>query len=132
MNTEPRGEQPPEGLLLEQARDRMDISQNEAGRRAGITGTRWRQIVYEVAPTMTSPRGVKTLVRMARAVGVGHEQVNGVGRGDVADQMRSEQQPAEEPTIAELAAELEEIRRVNADLARRLEEIEARHRPRLR
>lgn len=113
MDTEPRGDQPAEGLLLEQARDRMGISQNEAARRAGFTGTRWRQIVYEVATTMTSSRGVRTLARMAEAVGVTAEQLGDAGRADVAAQLR-EQESEPQPTVEQLAARLAELEEANA------------------
>jgi transcriptional regulator with XRE-family HTH domain len=121
MSNEPRADQPPEGLLLEQARDRLGISQNEAGRQAGISGTRWRQIVYGKAAEMTSPRGVKTLARMARVIGVRDEHLDDVGRGDVASELRAmlaEEQLAADgaPTLPELAAEV-------ADLRRRLDEL---------
>ena len=97
---------PPEGLLLEQARGRMDISQNEAGRRAGISGTRWRQVVNEKAAEMTSSRGVKTLARMAIVVEVTPDQFAEVGRDDVAEALRGRK---DEPTVAELAARVAEL-----------------------
>lgn len=129
-------QQPPEGVLLEQAREHTGISQNEAARQAGISGTRWRQIVHGFASTMTSPRGVKTLARMARVVGVTPDQMEAVGRGDVANQIRFEQ-GGSEPTVAELAAELEAMKRssagleqAHADLKRRLEEIMGDRHPR--
>ena len=108
MSNPPRSDHPPEGLLLEQARERMDISQNEAGRRAGITGTRWRQITYEQASEMTSTRGVKTIARMAVAVGVTPEQLAEVGREDVAELLRERKG---EPSLAELTERLEVLER---------------------
>jgi transcriptional regulator with XRE-family HTH domain len=133
MSNEPRADQPPEGLLLEQARDRLGISQNEASRQAGISGTRWRQIVYEKAAEMTSPRGVKTLARMARVIGVQHEHLDDVGRGDVASELRAmlaEEQLAahEAPTPEKLAAELARLRADHAELRREFEELQGRDR----
>ena len=55
--------------------------------QAGISGTHWRTIVRG-GVSMTSPRGVKTLVRMAEVVGVTAEQMGRAGRSDVADVMR--------------------------------------------
>lgn len=97
---------PPEGLLLEQARKRMDISQNEAGARADVSGTRWRQVVNEQASEMTSTRGVKTLARMAVVVGVTADQFAAIGRDDIAEALR---EPRGEPTVAALAERLERL-----------------------
>jgi transcriptional regulator with XRE-family HTH domain len=109
MSHPARSDQPPEGLLLEQARERLEISQNEAGRRADISGTRWRQITYERASQMSSERGVRTLARMASVVGVTAEQLIEVGREDVANALRASDEPRE-PSFAELAAEVAELR----------------------
>jgi transcriptional regulator with XRE-family HTH domain len=111
---------PPEGLLLEQARERMDISQNEAGRRAEISGTRWRQIVNEKASEMTSSRGVKTLARMATVVDVTAEQFAEVGREDVAEVLRERKG---EPSLAELAERLEQQEQTTARLAEQNEDL---------
>ena len=43
MDTQP--EPPPEGRLIDGARVRAGISVREAARRAGISNTRWTQIV---------------------------------------------------------------------------------------
>jgi transcriptional regulator with XRE-family HTH domain len=111
---------PPEGLLLEQARERMDISQNEAGRRAEISGTRWRQVVNEKAADMTSSRGVKTLARMAAVVDVTPDQFAEVGREDVAEALRERK---DEPSVAELAARLERQEQTTARLAQENNEL---------
>lgn len=116
----PAGSEPPrEGLLLEQARKRMDISQNEAGSRAGISGTRWRQIINEQASEMTSTRGVKTLARMATVVGVTADQFAAVGREDVAAVLLGRK---DAPSVEELAERLE---RLEQTAARHHEENEA-------
>lgn len=101
-------ELPPEGRLLEQARDRLDISQNEAARRAGITGTYWRQVVRDKAPGLTTERGVRTLVKMAQAVRVQADQFEDIGREDVAAKLRA-RDGAPAPTVEELAARLAEL-----------------------
>lgn len=124
-------QQSPEGRLIEEARDRLGISQNEAAERAGMSGTRWRQIVYGNAGPMTSRRGVATLARMARVVGVRHEHLDEAGRTDVADDLRqiyADEQIAESegPTVAELAAELAEQKRRTAEQERRTSELERR------
>lgn len=74
------------GRLIDDARGRVDLSQNEAAKRAEMSGTRWRQIVSGVAGAMASERGVKTVARMAWVVGLTHEAFEGV-RDDVAELM---------------------------------------------
>lgn len=83
-------DQPREGRLIEDARERLGLSQNEAARQAGMSGTRWRQIVNREAPQMTTRRGVRTLARMAQAVGVTASRFRDVGREDVAGQLSDE------------------------------------------
>lgn len=83
--------QPPEGATLEAARRRLGISQNEAARRAGISGTRWRQIVKgrqtgaQAGPVTGS---ATTVARMASAVGLSAEDLEEVGRADAAEVLR--------------------------------------------
>jgi transcriptional regulator with XRE-family HTH domain len=94
MNERPP--QPPEGKLIADAADRMNLSIREAARRAGISYGRWRQIVtgyQNVSPgsyaRVRAP--AKTLARMAAAVGVTAEQMGTEGqRPDAAEAMRSE------------------------------------------
>lgn len=114
-------ELPPEGRLLEQARDRLDISQNEAARRAGITGTYWRQVVRDKAPGLTTDRGVRTLVKMAQAVYVEADQFEDIGRGDVAAKLRA-RGSAPTLTVEELTAQLRELQARFDELQARLEE----------
>ncbi|KAB2384719.1 hypothetical protein [Actinomadura montaniterrae] len=78
------------GRLIDEERDRQRpaISQNEAAKRAGISGTRWRQIVDGRAGAMDSDRGVQTVARMAEVAGVRPEQMVEAGRSDVADELR--------------------------------------------
>lgn len=83
---------PPEGELIETARKRASMSQNKAAKRAGISGTRWRQIVKGVA---SGGRGIEipahgnaeTVARMAQAVGVTAEELSEVERDDAAAEM---------------------------------------------
>lgn len=81
---------PPWGRLIDEERDRQRpaISQNEAAKRAGISGTRWRQIVDGRAGAMDSDRGVQTVARMAEVAGVKPDQMEQVGRPDVAGELR--------------------------------------------
>ncbi len=87
MDTRP--EQPPEGRLIADAADRLDLSIREAARRAGISYGRWRQIVMgyqNVSPgsyaAVHAP--AKTVAKMARVVGVTPAQLTEAGREDAA------------------------------------------------
>lgn len=83
-------EAPSWGRLIDEARDalRPKVSQNEAARRAGITGTHWRQIVKGQAGAMASQRGIERLARMAQVAGVTPLQLEEVERADVARELR--------------------------------------------
>jgi hypothetical protein len=90
-----RPEQPPEGKLIEDAADNLDISIREAARRAGLSYGRWRQIVkgyQNVSPGVYAPvrnAPAKTVARMAAVTGVTPEQMETDGqRPDVAEAMR--------------------------------------------
>ena len=85
---DPRDDWPALGRLIEEARDRLKISQNEVASRVEMTGTRWRQIVKGDADLMHSIRGLRTLAKMAEVVGLSPQQVGEVGRADVAAEMR--------------------------------------------
>ena len=72
---ETRPEQPPEGRLIHDAADRLDLSIREAAKRAGISYGRWRQITVgyqNVCPgsfaAVHAP--AKTLAKMAKVVGI--------------------------------------------------------------
>jgi hypothetical protein len=87
MDTRP--EQPPEGRLIADAADRLDLSIREAARRAGISYGRWRQITVgyqNVSPgSFAAVRApAKTLAKMAKVVGVNSAQLADVGREDAA------------------------------------------------
>jgi transcriptional regulator with XRE-family HTH domain len=110
---ENRDDQPRWGRLIDEARDRMGISQNEAARRAGMSGTHWRNIVKGVVGAMDSRRGVRTVMRMAQVVGVRSEQMAEAGREDVAEALQ--------PTSAELLAEAHaDMDAIEAELDRRI------------
>jgi transcriptional regulator with XRE-family HTH domain len=103
------GDLPLVGQLIEQAREHVGISQNEAARRAGgMTGTRWRQIVERDASTMRSKRGVERLALMAEVVGVTPEQFVEIDREDVAEKLRTKQRAESAPTMDELRARVEQ------------------------
>lgn len=86
---ETRPGQPAEGRLIEEARERLAISQNKAAKLAGMSGTRWRQLVYGEISTggakMPVRANAETLARMANVVKVSAEQLADVGRDDAAE-----------------------------------------------
>lgn len=73
--TKQRG-QPPEGLLIEQAREARKLSQREAARLAGMSHTRWRHLVAGERPSWPDHSGepvrivgtAKVIARMAIVV----------------------------------------------------------------
>ena len=73
---------PPLGALIEGARKRRRLSQNAAAAAAGISGTHWRRVVQG------EPGTAETVARMAHAVGVTPAELEQVGRGDAADELR--------------------------------------------
>lgn len=83
---------PPEGKLIRSALAAQGISQREAARRAGISETRWRQIVsgYQAVggekATFRSPDD--TLARMAFVVAVSPDALQGAGRPEAAKALR--------------------------------------------
>ena len=113
MDTRP--EQPPEGRLIHDAADRLDLSIREAAKRAGISYGRWRQIVkgyQNVSPGSYAPvhAPAKTLAKMAVVVGVTAEQMETDGqRPDAAEAMRQQaaSRPAEPPAPLRVSAKLE-------------------------
>ncbi|MEV4371685.1 helix-turn-helix transcriptional regulator [Nonomuraea sp. NPDC049637] len=92
MDTRP--DQPAEGRLIEEARERLNISQNKAAKRAGMSGTRWRQIVYGSAsggPGITNPvvGNPTTIASMAHAVDLTPDELAQAGRDDAASELRA-------------------------------------------
>lgn len=97
-----RPPQPEEGKLLQDALKRGKISQRQAARLAGISETRWRQIVtgyQQVSADVFSPvRGPATTVaRMASAVGVTPNALKKAGRPDAAAELRRLEETAASP-----------------------------------
>lgn len=111
------------GRLIDEARGRLrpTVSQNEAARRAGITGTHWRQIVKGEAGDLKSTRGVRRVARMAEVVGVTPEELETAGRPDVAEDLRIA--TAEEARPRRSAAELAELVRNDPELAAAMWEL---------
>lgn len=105
-----REDWPAWGRLIDEARDglRPPVSQNEAARRIGITGTHWRHIVKGLAGQMDSPRGVKRLAQMAEVGRVTPEQLAEVGREDVADELRKAYRTEPEATVEVLPPRLQQ------------------------
>lgn len=85
-------ELPPEGLLIEEARERLGFSQNQAGALADMHGNWWRAMVYgkksDGTPVIGRP---DTWARMALVVGLTPESFERLDppRRDVADLMRT-------------------------------------------
>lgn len=125
------GDPPPEGQVIEEAREKRRLSQNKAAEQAGLSGTRWRQIVTGVA---SGGKGIQipvhgraeTVARMAQVVGVAPEQLAEVGRDDAAEVLRTLAATPEEPN-RDLAEQLaERLRWIEEDNARRQRENEER------
>lgn len=127
MNDRP--EQRPEGAAIAAALRTSRMSQREAATRAGISEARWRHIVSGYRPEAghrIPVRGpAETVARMARVVGITPEKLEEVGRHDAATELRTlsamvaDERP---PTFEELAAEVAEQRRSNAETRRLLDE----------
>lgn len=93
-----RANAPAWGRLIDDAREglRPALSQNKAAEMAGISGTRWRAIVKGEAGEMTTARGIERVALMAKAAQVRPEQLEAVGRTDVALELRLLIRPTEE------------------------------------
>lgn len=104
----------PEGRLIEEARKkRAHISQNEAARRAEMSGTRWRQIVRGNASvgdgiTISVRAPADTLARMAKVVDVTAEELKQIGREDAADELEASTEDAP-ATLEERAARADKL-----------------------
>lgn len=83
----------PAGRLLEAARRRLGISQNEAARRAGVSGTTWRNVIRGYAEHGGSrvpyPGSPDTVARFAHVVGVLPDELEAAGRPDAAQALRA-------------------------------------------
>lgn len=113
----------PLGELLEQARTKvLRISAREAARRAGISSTRWKQVVTGVAVRAGVPTQVRsrerTLVAMALAVGVEPGEALQAAGVDASEQsveamVAEARQPAAAPVVRPGARKLvDEIERI--------------------
>ena len=105
---ESRPEQPPEGRLIHDAANRLDLSIREAAKRAGISYGRWRQIVVGYQNISPGVYGAvhapaKTVAKMAKVVGVTPAQLTEAGRDDAAEALTGLQQP--EPATPEQTPE---------------------------
>ncbi|WTN22082.1 helix-turn-helix domain-containing protein [Streptomyces canus] len=82
-------EPPAEAVLIKEAVRRARLSGREAARRAGLSETRWRQIVngYQDVGGMRIPVTApdETLVRMAEVVSLTPEQLRQAGRSAAAE-----------------------------------------------
>lgn len=85
-----RRNMPAIGRVIEAARERAGLSQNEAAARCGFTGTRWRHIVYGRRGTsdVLVHATPETWARMALVVGFNPEGIAMV-RPDVARELRA-------------------------------------------
>ncbi len=88
-----RPPQRPEGKVIADAAEQIGTSVRQLAAKAGISDTRWRQIVSGTQPTgrgqyleIIAP--AKTLARMAQAVELGPEDLEAAGRSDAADELR--------------------------------------------
>jgi hypothetical protein len=92
MNRPP--EPPPEGVLIEHARNEARLSVREAARRAGISEGWWRQVVKGYQPMgdggyVLRHAPADTVANMARVVQVSPDQLQAEGqRPDAAEVMR--------------------------------------------
>jgi hypothetical protein len=86
-------DQTPEGRLIEQAATYSGRSARALSANAGMSDTRWRQVVrgWQPGPAGTpveARASAVTLARMALAVGVSADQLTEVGREDAAVQLQ--------------------------------------------
>jgi transcriptional regulator with XRE-family HTH domain len=127
----------PLGALLEAARARSGLSQNEAAKRAGISGTTWRNVVRGYAEhggsRVPAEGRAQNVASMARVVGVRSFQLREVDRADAAEALqdseldqkhggKSNQELLEESE--HIALEIQEIlRKLGRDLDARQQRI---------
>lgn len=88
-------DQTPLGALLEAARIKGGLSQNEAAKRAGISGTTWRNVVRGYAEhggnRVPADGKAPNVASMARVVGVRSFQLREIGRADAADVLQDQE-----------------------------------------
>jgi hypothetical protein len=116
-------EPPPEAVLIKEALRRARLSGREAARRAGLSETRWRQIVngYQdvggVRIAVNAPD--ETLVRMAQVVNLTSDQLRQANRGPAAellDELAGPPTPASTPGAPGSDAQVEAITALLATL----------------
>lgn len=117
-----RPEQRPEGRLIELAlkRSRPRLSGRKAADAAGMSEGHWRAIISgsrSIAKDTWVPvrAPAETLAQMARVVGVTPEQLEGAGRADAADELRTMPaavEPSHRELIDDLRKRLDELRAV--------------------
>lgn len=84
--------QPAEGALIKRAARVAGMSTRQLAAKAGISDTRWRQLVNGYVPLgggrfTPAVAPAATLAQMARAVGVTSDQLRTAGRADAADEL---------------------------------------------
>jgi hypothetical protein len=122
-----RPPQPPEGKLIADAAEDLDLSIRAAAQRAGLSYGRWRQIVQgyqNVSPGVYAKvvGPARTVARMAQVVGVTPEQMESEGRRpDAAEVMRrNAAQPHAAPPATEPAPASRPLRVLQVDDEREL------------
>jgi transcriptional regulator with XRE-family HTH domain len=104
-------EPPPEAVIIARKRTEQHLSRLEAGRRAGISETRYRQLetgVIRIRGTDYPEKApAETLARMAWAVGVTADELETAGREDAAAELR--RLPAGDEFAGEVRAVVDQI-----------------------
>lgn len=129
MNERPA--QPPEGKLIAAALKRSGMSARKAAKLVPISEGRWRQIVngYQTVsagvhiPVEGPP---ETVARMASVVRVTPEQLEQVGRADVAEELRALPPPREPDrprTLEDVVAMTDGLAADNARLRAKMEAL---------
>ena len=107
-------------------RIRPKLSVREAARRAGISEGWWRQVVRGYQPLKGGGKApmtgsAATVAAMAQVVGVTPEQLEAVGRGDAAEELRTLLASDTAPDVADLVARVAELRAEADRLERQLD-----------
>lgn len=82
----PAIDRPPEMALIRGRRTALGLSYASAGTLAGISDTWWR-LIEDGQRQLKGPKGLRTLARMADAVGVTPAEMEERGRPDVAAEL---------------------------------------------
>ncbi|WP_158013164.1 helix-turn-helix transcriptional regulator [Streptomyces sp. Root369] len=115
---------PSEAALIKEALRRVRLSGREAARRAGLSETRWRQIVngYQDVGGVRIPVAApdETLARMAQVVNVSADQLRQVGRSiaaELLDELAAPPTAASTPGAPDSNAQIEAITALLATLS---------------